>query len=266
MRPTTSSIRLQPSLKAVERAWQLLREGVTQSEFVLTVVFYLRLVYFLQWKRSLKTLDSEAAFDTTLMHNLKSLGRRLNRMALLIDPLSVLETIPKSARILVIGPRNEWDLFQLKRRGFAFDRCIGLDLISYSPSIRLGDMHALPFEDGEFDAVLCGWTLSYSAKPQLACDEIARVCRVGGVIGVAVEYFSGDADAEKRATGGYVIQDERLAERVNSVAQILALFSPHGQVFFSHDAPLRRSAPSDTPPSNCAVLFENDRASGGRRP
>lgn len=257
MDSTPSPLRLAPPLQAARRAWILLVEAVTRSEFVLTIVFYLRLIYFLQWKRSLRTLDSDSAFGVTLMHNLKSLGRRLNRMALLIDPLSVIESVPKNARILVIGPRNEWDLFQLKRRGFAFERCVGLDLISYAPSIRLGDMHAIPFADGEFDAVLCGWTLSYSAQPQRACDEIARVCRRGGVIGIAVEYFSGDAEAEKLATGGYVIQDDRLAERVNSVDQILAFFPTHGSVFFSHDAPLRRSAPAAVPPSNCAVLFEN---------
>jgi SAM-dependent methyltransferase len=241
----------------MRRGLEVLAHDIRRAEFVLTVVFYLRLVYFLRIRKSLKTQGSDSAFDTTLMHNLKSLGRRLNRMRLLIEPLSVVESVDKRSRILVIGPRNEWDLLLLVRSGFDFKRCVGLDLISYAPSIKLGDMHAMPFADQEFDVVLCGWTLSYSAEPQRACSEIARVCRPGGAVGVAVEYFCGDAAAEKVATGGYLIQDERLSTRINSVAQIIAMFPGAGEIYFSHDAPLKRSVPYDALPSNCAVVFRN---------
>lgn len=245
------------ALRIVRRALGLLVNDFRRSELVLTLIFYLRLAYFAQFRRALRTQDSERAFETTLMHNLKSLGRRLNRMQLLIEPLSVLESVDKTSRVLVVGPRNEWDLMLLVRSGFKFRNCVGLDLISYAPSIHLGDMHSMPFADGEFDVVLCGWTLSYSAAPEMACAEIARVCRPGGVIGIAVEYFSGDAESERIATGGYVIHDDRLDSRINSVPQILALFGDHGALHFAHDAPLKRSVPYDPIPSNCAVLFCN---------
>jgi len=234
---------------------RILRQDLLHSESALSFAFFARLYWYCSVRRKLRTLESGNAVPMTIEHNLKSLRRRLNRMLLLIRPLSVLEQVPKGARVLVIGPRNEWDLLLLARHGFPLRNQVGLDLISYSPNIRLGDMHAMPFADGEFDVVLCGWTLSYSATPDIACREIARVCKPGGVVGIGVEYFDGDQDAERQATGGYLLQDERLTQRVNSVAQILALFPGHGAVHFSHDAPLRRSAPRDVPPSNCATLF-----------
>lgn len=236
---------------------RILRQDVARSESVLATRLLLRLFWFCVVLRRLRTLSSEQAFDVTLRHNLKSLSKKLNRMQLLVRPLSVLEQVGKDARILVIGPRNEWDLFLLHRHGFEFRNCTGLDLISYSPRIVLGDMHAIPFADGHFDVVLCGWTLSYSAEPALACREIARVCKRGGAIGIGVEYFSGSDEEERTATGGYNIQDQRLSKRVNSVEEILALFPSAGARYFSHDAPLKRSVPRDWPPSNCAVIFEN---------
>jgi SAM-dependent methyltransferase len=237
--------------------FRIVYHDVVRSESLLSFVLLLRIFYFCSLKRGLRTMGADDAFPVTVQHNLKSLIKKLNRMALLIKPLSALEQVAKDARILVIGPRNEWDLLLLHRYGFDFSQCSGLDLISYSPKILLGDMHAMPFADGEFDVVLCGWTISYSANPALACQEIARVCKANGTIGIGVEYFVGDQEAEREAVGGYVIQDERLSQRINTVDQIMALFPKHGALFFSHDAPLKRSAPRQLPPSNCAVIFQN---------
>jgi SAM-dependent methyltransferase len=236
---------------------RILRRDVARSESVLAACMLLRLLWYRGVLRRLRTLESAQAFEVTVAHNLKALSRKLNRMELLTRPLSVLEQVRKDARILVIGPRNEWDLFLLHREGFEFGNCTGLDLISYSPRIQLGDMHAMPFADGEFDVVLCGWTISYSAEPAVACREIARVCRRGGVVGIGVEFFSGGEQEEREANQGYTIREQRLAQRVNSVDEIMALFPHAGARYFSHDAPLKRSLPRDRPPSNCAVLFEN---------
>lgn len=236
---------------------RILRNDFARSETVLAIRFLWRLFCYCVLLRRLRTLDSDKASPVTIRHNMKSLSRKLNRMQLLIRPLSVLEHIGKDARILVIGPRNEWDLWLLHKYGFEFARCTGLDLISYSPKVRLGDMHAMAFADGEFDVVLCGWTLSYSAEPALACREIARVCRKDGAIAVGVEYFAGTDEDERAATGGYLIRDARLAQRINSVEQILELFPRRGPVFFNHDAPSKRAPSVRLPPSNCAVIFGN---------
>src|SRR5690606_37555657 len=48
----------------------------------------------------------------------------------------------------------------------------------------VGDMHALPFGDQSFDAVLLLHTLTYSRRPKQAISEAARVLRPGGAVAV----------------------------------------------------------------------------------
>jgi SAM-dependent methyltransferase len=232
--------------------------GMLGSEYVRSLLFQLRHFYFVRLRRRLRTLDSADSFKMTLPHNLKRVSEWLPRMELLIKPLSVIETVSRSSRVLVIGPRNEYDLILLAANGFGFRSVRGLDLISYSPKIDLGDMHAMPYADSSWDVVLCGWTLSYSATPQKAAAEMLRVIRDGGVIGVGIEY-STMSEEDTIALVGYSIEDhERLPERINSVEQCLELFRPHvNDIFFNHDAPLRIShaATGYTIPSNVAVIF-----------
>lgn len=218
---------------------------------------YSRAVYFIQVRRKLRTLHSEYSYKTTIMHNWRSLYSANNRMNLLLFPLSVIETLSPASRILVIGPRNENDLYSLVGLGFAIDNIVGLDLISYSPRITLGDMHAIPFPDGSFDAVVCGWTLSYSATPRKAADEIRRVVRSGGVVAIGVEYSTMTPRDEVQLLG-YAIQDS--GRRINSSADIKELFGEAvGTIYFEHDAPNRISHTAnrlDPRVSNVALIFE----------
>lgn len=46
--------------------------------------------------------------------------------------------------------------------------------------VRTGDMHALPFADGEFDLVVLMHALTYASRPAQAVAEAARVLRKGG--------------------------------------------------------------------------------------
>jgi SAM-dependent methyltransferase len=45
---------------------------------------------------------------------------------------------------------------------------------------RLGDIQDLPFTDGEFDVVVCNWTLYHLPNLDQGIKEIARVLRAGG--------------------------------------------------------------------------------------
>jgi SAM-dependent methyltransferase len=47
-----------------------------------------------------------------------------------------------------------------------------------------GDAESLPFEDGSFDAVLSTFGHMFAPRHQETADEMARVCRTGGVIGL----------------------------------------------------------------------------------
>jgi SAM-dependent methyltransferase len=47
---------------------------------------------------------------------------------------------------------------------------------------RLGDAEDLPFDDGEFDAVVSTCGVMFASRPEAAAAELARVCRRGGRI------------------------------------------------------------------------------------
>jgi len=201
-----------------------------------------RAIYFIKILKKLKTISSNSSFDVTVSHNLKSLYQCNDRMNLLIKPLMVIEKINSKSKILVIGPRNENDLFLLSAEGISFKNITGVDLITYSPYIKAGDMHSLEFQNNCFDAILIGWTLSYSSEPQKVIDEIIRVAKNGALVGVGVEYSQLTKDDCLKLLG-YSIQDfDKLPERINSTKAIIELFGNNqDHVYFNHDAPLRRS-------------------------
>ena len=49
---------------------------------------------------------------------------------------------------------------------------------------EVGDAEALPYADGEFDAVLSCVGVMFAPHHQAAADELVRVCRPGGTIGL----------------------------------------------------------------------------------
>jgi len=228
---------------------------------------YLRAVYYIKVRRALRTLEGKDVVKANTAHNLKSIYGANNRMNLLLYPLSVIETADRNSRVLVIGPRNENDLYSLVGLGFKMNRIRGLDLISYSPHILLGDMHAMPFEDDSFDIVVCGWTLSYSTNPWKASREITRVLRPGGLVAIGVEYSEMSPEDEKTLVGYEIQELEQIGTRINSTGQILKLFGENvGRVFFSHDAPRRISHSADRivdNVSNVGVVFD---LSNSKRP
>lgn len=96
--------------------------------------------------------------------------------------LRCIDAVPRDARILVIGPRNEAEILLLSLYGYKLTNITGIDLFSYSPRIQCMDMHALAFPDNSFDVVYSAWTLRYSYDLERACREIVRVAKPGGVV------------------------------------------------------------------------------------
>src|SRR6516225_6689841 len=47
-----------------------------------------------------------------------------------------------------------------------------------------GDAEALPFADGSFDSVTSVFGVQFAPRHQVTADELVRVCRLGGTIGV----------------------------------------------------------------------------------
>jgi len=186
-----------PNPSLVRRKKGLIRHTLDQLmlvDLVRYAVTAIRFVWFARVLRRLRTFDLATGTDSpvaaaTISHNLRGLrDLAVNRSHLLVRPLSVIETLPVDARVLSVGPRTEGELFNLCAHGFVYSQLRGLDLISYSPRIDLGDMHAMRHADSSFDAVILGWVLAYSEDPGRAAGEIVRVVRPGGVVAVGVEY------------------------------------------------------------------------------
>jgi ubiquinone/menaquinone biosynthesis C-methylase UbiE len=68
---------------------------------------------------------------------------------------------------------------ELLRRSQARAAALGLTL-----DHREANAHALPFGDGEFDAVISAIGVQFAPDHRRAADELVRVCRPGGTIGV----------------------------------------------------------------------------------
>ena len=146
--------------------------------------------------------DTENISSETLNHNLSAFKRSVvfgmhNRMTRILYPLSSLIINKKNAKILIIGPRTEDDIFLAKALGF--DSAEGLDLFSYSKHIKLGDMHQLNYPNEFFDAIVCGWVLAYSKHPDVALHEIKSKTKESGFIAIGWQWVE-DEDLGK---GGF---------------------------------------------------------------
>jgi len=131
----------------------------------------------------------------TVEHNLGALqgGIGMNRGSQLLFSIRADNFVWKNSRhlrVLIVGPRDESEIFTWI--GFDFDKknIVGLDLISYSDFVSLGDMHKIPFDDDHFDIAVLSHCLNYTHEPATVCAEISRVLRDGGVAVVGDEYTS----------------------------------------------------------------------------
>ncbi len=229
-----------PNPSDVRRSKGLLRHTLDQLMLVDLIrygVVALRFIWFVKIRRRMATWrpGGESAgpvAENTVSHNLKGLrDLAVNRSHLLVRPLSVLESLSTNARILSVGPRSEGELLSLAAHGFSWPSIEGLDLISYSPRVRLGDMHEAPYPDRTFDAVVLGWVLAYSEDPARAAREMLRIVRPGGVIAVGVEY-NPMTQAEIVASTGYL---PGATMRIESCEQILSYFGDAvDHIYYKH--------------------------------
>jgi SAM-dependent methyltransferase len=202
---------------------------------MVTAVVRIRYYYLVKIRKRLRVLDSAKASENAVSHNLRNLllGPAGLRSLKLIRPVSVIEGLGpiESQKLLSIGPRSEAEIFRLWAHGYQLSNIRGLDLISYSPWIDLGDMHAMPYADSSFDVVLCGWVLAYSEKKKDAIQEIIRVLRSGGVAAIGVEY-NRKSDQELIKEDGYLAGSR---QRLTSTQTILDLFDSHvDHVYVDH--------------------------------
>ena len=211
-----------------------------------------RYLWYIRLRRRFTTLSESGAGITerTVSHNLIGLkDRAVVRSSKLVRPLSAIETLGPDSKILSIGPRTEGELLNLVGHGFRPENVRGVDLISYSPWVDLGNMHDLPYPDDSFDATVMSFVLSYSDQRQRAAAEMVRVTKNEGLVAVSAEW-NPLTDEEIRERYGYNVGAEK---RIESVEEMLGFFGDSaGHVYYNHPV---HSSHMDRVNSMC-VIFE----------
>jgi SAM-dependent methyltransferase len=133
----------------------------------------------------------------------------------LIYLLNSIPSVNKNGRLLSIGPRNEGDLLLLQAHGYT--NVEGIDLFTYSPMIRLMDMHHMDFPDNTFDLISCGWVVRYSYDIQQLTREMVRVCKNGAVIAIGFSMNPHEKDVQPSI--GTLLH--------GGVDELLGYFKPH---------------------------------------
>jgi hypothetical protein len=210
-------------------------------------------------RKNLKTLDTKGVpcIDVTLAHNLSALDHiatdfHMRRMKWLIFGTLANELVSPTSKFLMVGPRTENEILLLKALGYT--NVVGLDLISYSPWIRLGDMHAMPFQDDSFDVVICGWTITYSKDPGLLAREIVRVTRSGGVFALGFQHVAKKNPGSAGDSRLLPREEAPEGRRVNSIADLKRLFEGlcHITPILQYDA-LLGERPAEETKSNAGL-------------
>ena len=102
----------------------------------------------------------------------------------------------KNVKILSVGPRTEGEIYNLVSKGFLLKNITAIDLQTYSPLIKLGDIHNLELPDNYFDIIICGWTISYSHNRAIAASELIRVAKNNSLLSISGTY-SGTYNGKK---------------------------------------------------------------------
>ena len=195
----------------MQNFYRLLLKYFLNLPYAIGITSYLRFLYYFYVKKNFKSYYSDIDTnnnlpvknsETVIQNQTKytvntfknffyNIKHKFNgkRSSILIDPLKSIDCINfKNAKILSIGPRLESEIFNLIKNGFQKKNISALDLQSYSPLIKLGDMHKIPFNDNNFDIVFSGWVLSYSNEIEKAAAEMIRTVKNGGFIAIGISF------------------------------------------------------------------------------
>ena len=178
-------------------------------------------------------VENVLEYNKEMLRHFENHSHTLERPQVLIDVLTSIYYIWQNKgelKVLCVGPRTESEFLMLLAEDFNPDNIRGLDLISYSDYVDVGDMHHMPYADDSFDIIFLGWVLTYSKDLQRVADECVRVAKPGGYIAIGVESPATRDDTEAY---GVTVDDVIV---IKSTDEILELFKDHiHAVPFRHD-------------------------------
>jgi hypothetical protein len=183
-----------------------------------------------------KSIPRTVEWNLDGLKHLAGFGRGDQVLRVLLSIDDIFQRIA-SLKVLIVGPRIEDELLALVAWGFSADNVHGLDLISYSPFVDLGDMHNLPYPDSTFDVAILSNVITYSTDYERVCSELLRVCNQSSILGVAESYDRRSKDVAQSHFNSMFGEDSP-PRNLDSPEDILALFGDSvGDVIFRHPIP-----------------------------
>ena len=219
---------------------------IYRNKFLRALIAFSRAFYFIKLKRKVNSFEADPEFVSKLtifsnrrrviknnsVHahptarylfgiDLDFLGEKSSLFINYLNSISFLHKARRDQHLLVIGPRNEAELFNFIGKGFNKNNISAIDLFSYSPMIETMDMHDLKFPNKQFDIVYAGWVIIYSENRRRAIEQMLAVTKPGGLIALTATLSRSDAQ-ELKAKRGYVVGSH---DRFHEISDLTDLFS-----------------------------------------
>ena len=224
------------------------------SNYIRIIIGYFRWLYFFKIRRSLKTKSlTKNIIPNGLSHNLTVFDRFpltdfvMKRTLWLFNAISSIELLNENSKFLIIGPRTESDILILRSK-FNKAKIEAIDIITYSPWIKLQDMHSIEFEDNIFDCVISAWVIPYSENQKLAISEMVRILKSGGIFAIGFQHTSIDLPTnyynDKSLDPRLANSSKNKNKDINSIQdleEILSDLNVNYETYIGINAPLKDS-------------------------
>jgi len=139
----------------------------------------------------LRSCNNESS-EITIEHNtdfdrmfFTDLSKRPDLISNVLSSLNRVRQNSSRMKVLSVGSRTEAELFSLVNAGFCLENIECVDLFSYTPHIKIGDINSLQYSDEIFDISFCGWVLEFCNNIPNAVSELKRVTKKNGYIAIA---------------------------------------------------------------------------------
>ena len=233
------ALKRRPLRETIRLAFTRTCKQILTIDLVRYLIALPRFIYFAKILRRVKVYKGDKRFisDNTIYHNFPKWNSLVViRSNLLIRPLSITDPVYtkiEQLHVLSIGPKAEGEILNLIGYGFSPKKIRGLDLVSYSPYVDVGDMHNLPYHDNSFDVVISGWVLQgYTNNPKRAAQEMLRVVKNKGIIAIGIGWVPKSHKDRLSKLRGYSFE-----RYLDNVQDILDLFGKEAidHIYLSQD-------------------------------
>jgi hypothetical protein len=229
---------------------------IYRNKFLRALIAFSRAFYYIKLKRKVNSFEADPEFVSKLtifsnrrrviknnsVHahptarylfgiDLDFLGEKSSLFINYLNSITFFYKARRDQHLLVIGPRNEAELFNFIGKGFNKNNISAIDLFSYSPMIETMDMHDLKFSKKKFDIVYAGWVIIYSENRRRAIEQMLSVTKPGGLIALTATLSRLTAE-ELENKRGYVVGSHDRFHEITDLTKLFDQFRPVCRIIY----------------------------------